>query len=158
MMRIGGGEGWGARAVIRGEMSPSPRDLRVMILANSNGLFMKTLSVQIQPDLVPDVDLDAVLSSLARLAGTPRDVRGAVNANGRYISLNFVTRDAPRLWKAIESRMSLPSDPLFEASKGITIICEGEKGWSDYLLLYHFDTQKILDMAQEQMKIRRLKD
>lgn len=124
----------------RGRQSP-----RLPILANRNRRLMKTLSVQIQPSLVPEIDPRTVVASLAQLAGTQPDVQEAGDAGGHYINVSFLDSDTPRLWKAIESRISMAADPLFKASKGMIIVCEGEKGWTDYLLLYHFDKQIALD-------------
>ena len=61
--------------------------------------------------------------------------------NGLYININFDTNDIVSLWDAIGELVS--SDPLW-ASATIAC-CEGDNGWDDYLLLYHFDDTEQLD-------------
>ncbi len=61
--------------------------------------------------------------------------------DGHYININFDTNNIVTLWGAIGEFVS--SDPLW-ASATIAC-CEGENGWDDYLLLYHFDETEQLD-------------
>lgn len=62
-----------------------------------------------------------------------------------YVNLCFDTPALAEAWPMIYSRLF--EDPGFGAylKKASIVTCEGQRGWNDYLLLYHFDQTLILD-------------
>ena len=108
---------------------------------------MKALSVRIRLDLVPSTGIQATVGKLAKLSPqtTVEEFRNEPGVDTNYISIDFMTSDAPALWKAIESTLGLSSHRPSSVSKGMIVVCEGDHGWDDYLLLYHFDKQEALD-------------
>ena len=108
---------------------------------------MKTLSVQILPDLLPNTDVQAIVVKLENLSSqtsVQNSSRGS-GAEDNYINVNFVTADVPALWKTIESTLGFSSSTSSPISNGIIVVCEGDLGWDDYLLLYHFDKSEVID-------------
>ena len=111
---------------------------------------MKTLSVQLLPDRLPNMDIQAIVRKLENLGSQATVQKSPSNsvADENYINVNFVTDDLSALWKAIES--TLISSSTRPVSDGIIIVCEGDHGWDDYLLLYHFDKNEAIDKLPTQ--------
>lgn len=112
---------------------------------------MKCLNVQLQPGLrscdagVHADDGTAHVDTIIAIAteqvpDAAFDVQRGED-DGLYININFDTNDIVSLWDAIGELVT--SDPLW-ASATIAC-CEGDNGWDDYLLLYHFDETEQLD-------------
>jgi hypothetical protein len=101
---------------------------------------MKQLSIQIQPALSPGLNLAEALAKLNSLAPGVRNTKG--QDKGLYICVDFKTADLSGLWNSVRS--------VLEAVPGLNraalIVCEGERGWDDYLLLHHFDPQEKVDV------------
>jgi hypothetical protein len=74
--------------------------------------------------------------------------------NGPYINIAFEATDPAGLWAAI--RGQLLADP--ELAGATIVVCEGEHGWHDYLLLHHFDPTEPLDEAGRTMSSARWRD
>ena len=110
---------------------------------------MKTLNVQIQPDLVTDIDAENIVELLMSLAKDTSLVQESHVTSGSddgcYINVDFQTPDAPRLWQAIQSTLCLTPEKKSPISSTIIVVCEGEDGWNDYLLLHHFDKSEAID-------------
>ncbi|WP_053981087.1 hypothetical protein [Marinagarivorans algicola] len=82
----------------------------------------------------------------------------AIRAIGRYpevepeednpsiINLNFFTEDAVIFWADFQQKI-LNSTPCGDWLKEVAIVvCEGEYGWNDALLLAHYDDSEKLDL------------
>ena len=113
---------------------------------------MKTLSIQILPDRLLSTDIQAMVGKLENLSSqaTVQNSASDSGTDGNYINVNFVTSNVSALWKAIESTLSLLSSTPPPASNGIIVVCEGDHGWDDYLLLYHFDKNEAIDKLPTQ--------
>jgi hypothetical protein len=64
---------------------------------------------------------------------------------GRYINIDYSTDDLPGLWSLIRREVLAASTVGSMLKKAAIIVCQGEKGWEDYLLLHHFDEHEPLD-------------
>lgn len=103
---------------------------------------MKCLSIQLLPERDTSHDESEVIVLLKSLGHYPEIDSG--NEDGRYLNLNFFTDDAPSLWQDIQSGV-LEDKTLGSWIKNISIvICEGDTGWDDYLLLSHYDDSEEL--------------
>ncbi len=103
---------------------------------------MKTLSIQIQPELDARISQAKALSGLKAIGITPEVQEG--NDNGHYINFFIFSEDMASSWLTIKS--VLFNSPGFIESSIIT--CEGNKGWDDYLLLHHYDEVEKLDFLE----------
>jgi hypothetical protein len=115
---------------------------------------LRTLTVQVQPELAKSSELTAIKNALEAIARRTHlvehlDFREGGEDGGRYLNFSYRTNNLPTLWAEIR-RMVL-SDPLIGegASQAIIVVCEGDHGWDDYLLLYHFDQSVKLDKIEE---------
>ncbi len=100
---------------------------------------MRCLSLQIQPDRIPQLDVATVVKELIELTTAPNypanvDVQEG-NDNGRFINITWSTRDYTTLWNTLQQR--LEQDQYL--SQCSIVCCEGPHGWDDYLLLHHYD-------------------
>jgi len=107
---------------------------------------MKTLTVQIQEGLATAREAEHAVRQLLSLAVEKLPEGRAVAVPGEgCINVNFRTLDLPRLWQAIQERLGLGGGEKPPIARALIVICEGEYGWDDYLLLHHFDEYEIPD-------------
>jgi len=103
---------------------------------------MKTLQVQLQPDLAPDLDFPSFVSRLHGIGDKAGRVRvSEANDNGRYINVSFDSANIGNLWQQIREELCAN----VAMSRCSVVCCEGDAGWDDYLLLHHFDPEQQLD-------------
>jgi hypothetical protein len=105
------------------------------------------LNVQVHPERMPSLDLDAVLeifSNAAQMADAELTVSEGGD-DGPYISYDFLTRDLVRLWEVLQSQVF--TDDILGPQLALAAIatCQGSKGWENYLLLHHYDRSLKLD-------------
>jgi hypothetical protein len=106
---------------------------------------MKTLTVQIQAGLATALEAEQAVAKLLALAGEKVfAAQGhaisaeAVKGDG-CISVNFRAPDLARLWRAIQEKLGLGEDEQPPIARALIVVCEGQFGWDDYLLLHHYD-------------------
>jgi hypothetical protein len=114
---------------------------------------MKALHIQVQPGRAPGLE-EAVARDLLRDVGAGTGVVARVDVtegydNGRYLNIDYVTDDLPRLWSLLKKVLQDPTTgPLL--ARSLIVVCQGEAGWDDYLLLHHFDPSEPLDRLPEE--------
>ena len=111
---------------------------------------MRRLNVQIHPTRISHGSPDELIESLKAAADGAVLAFCGQNAGqdaGPYINLSFIAADPVAGW----SRMRV----LYDASEigrrlalSTIVVCEGEQGWDDYLLLHHFDPAEKLDSPE----------
>ena len=100
---------------------------------------MKYIGVQLQPDLGAPFDLREIVKKLKLNNLIPEISEG--EDDGKYINLHFKTNDVKNTWKEIKTILFSE----YALSDMAIVTCEGNEGWDDYLLLYHFDKSVELD-------------
>jgi len=114
---------------------------------------MRSLSVQIQPERAPSLDVAAVTSVFSTIANDPQLVRHHAFDSGRdsgaYHNFTFGTERAGDLWREVRRRLF--EDPVLgvEMRKVSIATCSSETGWNDYVLLFHFDPATKVDSAAD---------
>jgi hypothetical protein len=100
---------------------------------------MRMIHVQVQPERAKRLDVAAADESFRRIAKNKSLVRRFKfeegRDRGRYMNFNYLTTKPAQLWKALRSG-PFRSGLLRSAAM---VVCEGESGWDDYLLLHHWD-------------------
>ena len=100
---------------------------------------MKRLNIQIHPARSPALD---VTESLARLSCLAADARVTkVDDDGQYANVDYKTVDPSGLWVLVRKELRIVPG-LAETA---IVVCEGQHGWDDYLLLHHYDPTEPLD-------------
>ena len=111
---------------------------------------MKQLVVQIQPDLIPGVDEEALCRELEEFAVASPYVKSqsitSGEDNGRYINLSFSADRVGSFWNALRAAFFVRDDVMTPLASASIVTCEGRSGWDDYLLLHHFDGREKLDL------------
>ena len=106
---------------------------------------MKSLSVQVQPERSPGLDMAALTTSFRALVVRIDLVRShsfdTGDDNGAYYNFTFDTERSAELWSLIQ-------DTIFQASEfhgylaaSAMAMCSSESGWHQYSLLYHWDPE-----------------
>lgn len=109
---------------------------------------MRTISIQVQPDLSPNLELEKI-DQLFKKIKTNNLVEKAHfdegEDQGRYLNFNFDSNNARELWEEIQNVLYKKHSISKDLTRCSMVICSGESGWDDYLLLYHFDPNVALD-------------
>jgi hypothetical protein len=108
---------------------------------------MKCLNLQLQPQKSPEVDIRGSVQHLVTTAKSLSSTVGVEIDEGDDASshagmnININSNDLSGLWPVVRS-VILSDSSLASCS---VACCEGEHGWEDYLLLFHFDEKQVLD-------------
>lgn len=103
---------------------------------------MRSISIQVQPDLVPDLDMEMAKQLFGALEAHPLAEKYQFDEgidNGPYLNFTYGTNDAPLLWAVIQKEIyahSMLGERLLECSMAM---CSSEQGWDNYVLVHHFD-------------------
>lgn len=104
---------------------------------------MKELLIHVQPTRDIQFSSDELVNELRALNLDLQHAR--YDDDGLYENITLVATDIARLWGVVNELFysgSRYSRWLREVS---IVTCHGDKGWDDYLLLYHFDSNEALD-------------
>ena len=104
---------------------------------------MKQLHVQIQSTRSPDLDASDAINQVTCIATDVRVTEG--DDDGPYVNLDFRTEDILFLWKSVRKVLHSTTG----LARAAIVICEGENGWDDYLLLHHFNPHETRDVLGE---------
>ena len=112
---------------------------------------MRALSIQVQPERSPGIDLkrlDMLMGEIVALSdlvkhhafdgGTDHEV---------YPNFTFGTPSAASLWNAIWSQLYEDSEIGLHLMQCSMAMCSSDSGWDEYLQLFHFDPDVACDDA-----------
>ena len=109
------------------------------------GFVMRAISIQVQPDRSPDLDMKELSDLFQEIADGHALVKrhhfDSGGKDGPYFNFTFGTDDAVTLWKDIR-RMVLET-PRFQQhlSSAAMAMCSSDAGWDSYVQLRHWDSQ-----------------
>jgi hypothetical protein len=112
---------------------------------------MRTLSIQFQPLRAPRLSPKALKSAVSAFASSNPLVQEYSFRHGRdgvpYINffLDTHAKDLPRLWLTLRSHLLVKSKKAALIRKSCMFMCQGSRGWDNYLLLSHFDPEVPCD-------------
>jgi len=110
---------------------------------------MPDFCIQIHPHRSSELDLDGVRSRCEGLASNSQLILRFAFVDGTdghyYANLIFETNDPGELWILLQQRLYQSSEFGGALAKSSMAMCEGERGWDDYLLLHHYDPAVQLD-------------
>lgn len=114
---------------------------------------MNALCIQIQPEIVPEIDMNRIHLLIQAVARDQTIVRQLVikegDDNGPYTNFVFDTMDLKNLWDLVQHNLYQDEKIGMELTKSSIVTCEGKKGWDDYLLLHHYDSSEKIDSLGE---------
>jgi hypothetical protein len=110
---------------------------------------MSTLCIQVQPNRASSIDMWRV-RALGEAVAADRNLvsRFAVvdgEDTGPYTNLLFETAELQELWSQLQETLYNDEQIGPALAQASMAMCEGNDGWNDYLLLYHFDPTVKLD-------------
>lgn len=104
---------------------------------------MKCVSVQIHPANDGSYEVDDLLA-LVRSIGRYPEV-DSDEGDSHSVNLNFFTEDLQRFWREFQEGVLNDAALGPWVRKTAIIVCEGDQGWDDYLLLWHYDQTHTAD-------------
>lgn len=109
---------------------------------------MRTISIQVQPDKVPNLELEKInqlFKEIKKNTLIERAYFDEGNDQGRYINFNYDSNDVQSLWVEIQDVLYKSESISKDLCQCSMVMCSGENGWDDYILLHHFDPTVVLD-------------
>lgn len=104
---------------------------------------MKCISVQLHPARDRTYGLDDLLVLVRSIGRYPEvDVD---EDDPTSVTLNFFTEDLQRFWSEFQQGVLNDADLGSWARATVIVVCEGDQGWDNYLLLWHYDPQQRTD-------------
>lgn len=110
---------------------------------------MKNLNIQLQPSRAPTMDVESTVAAL-RDVGQATGVVAGVDVtrgddDGPYVNLTFLTAHPAVLWSSLKPVLISGFGRWASLGDSAIVVCQGDEGWADYLLLHHFDPEEPLD-------------
>ena len=110
---------------------------------------MRSISVQVQPELSPGVDMDALTTEFVAIASRSDLVAhhsfDSGNDRGAYFNYTFGALKPLALWQEIQARFYDNQETGSHMKRASMAMCSEEDGWDDYLQLFHYDSSVRLD-------------
>ncbi|KQX87085.1 hypothetical protein [Variovorax sp. Root473] len=104
---------------------------------------MKSITVQIQPEKSPGIDLARLTELFTALAGRAELVQhhafDSGTDGGADFNFTFGTRNAGELWRAIVDLIYQAPEHKTHMASASMAMCSGESGWYAYIQLFHRD-------------------
>ena len=114
---------------------------------------MRSISIQIQPNLSPNIDMEAVANEFSAIATMSELVAwhsfDSGDDDGAYFNYTFGAKKPLHLWHEIQSRLYEKQELAAHMKKSSMAMCSDEDSWDDYLQLFHFDPTVHLDLPDE---------
>ena len=115
---------------------------------------MRTLSVQLHPARAARLSVASVVRLFADIAAKDPAVRRFEvqrgTDRGPYVNIHFIARkpDIARLWAVVHKRVLRHRTLGPGIRRSCMVMCEGSRGWDNYLLLYHFNDKVPVDVLR----------
>lgn len=110
---------------------------------------MRSLSVQVQPDRSPGLDIRQLTATFEKIANQGSLVKhhefDGDDEDGAYFNFTFETERAAELWRQIQASIYESAEYGVRTKCASIAVCSSEEGWDDYLLLFHFDATVEVD-------------
>ncbi len=111
---------------------------------------MTVVVCQFQIDRLSSMSEEEITDICVKLKGSwPESISYETgDDDGRYVNLFLTTTDRTETWSRI--RLQLIESELSggELQNAMIVTVTGQDGWSDYLLLHHFDRTEPLDSLE----------
>jgi hypothetical protein len=111
--------------------------------------LMSALSILVRLDRAREIDTATTKRRLTTV-GQSEQVVSRVNVvegqeDGGYINVTYSSDDLPALWSLVRSALAGGQMRGASLLGCAIVVCTGQFGWDDYLLLHHFDPSQPLD-------------
>jgi hypothetical protein len=109
---------------------------------------MKALCIQVQPDRVPELDIEEARKLFEELKGNSLVEKFSFEEGYDkkcYLNFSFGTNNAKSLWGVIKKKLFEHGAIGNQLAKCSIAVCSSEEGWDNYILLYHFDSSVSIE-------------
>ncbi|MGI9295369.1 MAG: hypothetical protein ACR2PS_15430 [Pseudomonadales bacterium] len=110
---------------------------------------MRSISVQVQPERSPGIDMSVVDAEFEAIASNTEMVAhhsfSSGSDHGAYFNYTFGAKRPRKLWQEIKTRLYQNQLTAPHMKRASMAMCSNENGWDDYLQLFHFDPTVKLD-------------
>jgi hypothetical protein len=110
---------------------------------------MRTLCVQFQPRRASGLAIKTVSTLMLKVAMANSDVRAfAIHRGGvsdPYVNYLFASRTIVATWKILRAKALANRKLGSRLRRAMIVTGQGSRGWDNYLLLHHFDSEQVLD-------------
>ncbi len=109
---------------------------------------MKTLNIQIQPSRCLAIESDKIVACFRKFSENNEYVvefKTVENKAEDYINIFLSSLSLSKLWATLKEYIFSSGQLDSQIASALIVICEGDDGWNDYLLLYHFDKSEQTD-------------
>ena len=107
------------------------------------------ICVQVHPGRAPELDLGRLVAACETLARCIKGCRGFGRSQGEdegaYVNLVFAMERPADSWPQLRDVLLESTEFGSALKQSCMCLCMGANGWSDYLLLYHFDPAEPVD-------------
>jgi hypothetical protein len=108
----------------------------------------RVLHIQVQLHRQPGLDEPRVVDLLlgvGREGHVLRVRQSGGDDEGRWLGFSYTTGDVGRTWSLLRAKALGDADVGASLARAAIVVCQGDAGWDDYLLLHHFDPDEPLD-------------
>jgi len=106
---------------------------------------VRSLSVQVQPERSPGINMAGITESFHELAQRKelvlRHSFDSGNDNGAYFNFTFGTEHPAELWLTMQELVFLAKEHKAHMAVASMAMCSSEEGWDQYVQLYHWDPE-----------------
>ena len=111
---------------------------------------MRSLSIQVQPERAPGIDMEKISRAFQAFVENGELVKhhafSSGNDGGEYFNYTFGTPQAAELWAAIEQHLYNSLEFGSHLRRASMVMCSSETGWDTYSQWFHFDPAVPLDL------------
>lgn len=111
---------------------------------------MRYLSIQVQPERSPGIDMARVTEAFQRFADIKELVKHHAFENGfedeAYFNYTFETPKAIELWTVIREQLYCSMELGVHLRNSSIAVCSSETGWDAYSQWFHFDPSAPLEL------------
>lgn len=106
---------------------------------------MRSLSVQVQPERSPGIDMARITALFQRLVNRKdlvlRHSFDSGHDNGAYFNFTFGTERPAELWQAMQDLIFLASEHQTHMVAAAMAMCSSTAGWDQYAQLHHWNPE-----------------
>lgn len=113
----------------------------------------RLLNVQLQPALCESLVIESAKAAFeSALLGnilTEQFLVSEGNDEGAFVNFTIQCTEPEEIWEIVSELLNRGDQLSEQISSCSIVICQGDHGWDDYLLLHHFNASLQLDEFSE---------
>jgi hypothetical protein len=105
-----------------------------------------SFQIQFSPQILSDTEIvDTIAEAIKQAGGQITDETSGNDDNTRFVNLYVYSENPREFWPRVRQNLeSYGGDSTLLAM--MIVVCQGDQGWDDYLLLHHYDKNQKTDV------------